>query len=228
MNKRHTANLAKVDQDTVYATADAFAIVDTLTSAKFDETVEVAVRLGVDARKSDQMVRGSVGLPNGLGKNIRVVVLAKGPKADEATAAGAEAVGADDLIERIQKGWLDFDKVIATPDMMASVSKVARVLGPRGLMPNPKTGTVTMDVTKAITEVKAGKVDYRIDKTSIVHAPIGKKSFGKEKLEENYRALIDSIVKAKPSAAKGQYVRGVTVSTTMGPGIRVDVSELIR
>ena len=190
--------------------------------AKFDETVDVAINLGVDPKYSDQMVRGAVSLPNGLGKDVRVVVFCKPEKEAEAMAAGAELAGSDTLVEKIQSGWLDFDKAVATPDMMALVGKIGRVLGPRGLMPNAKTGTVTMDVAKAVSELKAGKVEFKVDKAGIVHAPIGKVSFGAQKLCENLRTLLSSVMSLKPSSAKGTYVKGVAVATTMGPGVKID------
>ena len=190
-------------------------------TAKFDETIELHVRLGVDGRNADQQVRGVVVLPNGTGKKVRVLVIARGDKADEATKAGADYVGAEDIVAKINGGWLDFDVAITTPDMMGVVGRIARILGPKGLMPNPKSGTVTNDVTKAIKDVKAGKVEYRLDKTNNVHVIIGKKSFGKEKLVENFNAIMDAIVRAKPAAAKGQYIKSVTLSSTMGPGVKV-------
>ena len=195
-------------------------------TAKFDETVEVAFKLGVDPRQSDQMIRGAVVLPNGTGKTQTVLVFAKGEKAKEAEAAGADFVGADDIVAKIQGGWFDFDVAIATPDMMGVVGKIGRLLGPKGLMPNPKTGTVTMDVTKAINDVKAGKIEYRVDKTGIIHAPIGKASFEQEKLEENFKTLCDVLIKAKPASSKGQYIRSVTVSSTMGPGVKINPLKL--
>ena len=190
--------------------------------AKFDETIELHIRLGVDPRQADQQVRGVLVLPNGTGKDKKVLVIAKGEKADQAAAAGADYVGAEEMVQRIQKeNWFDFDVVITTPDMMGVVGRIGRVLGPKGLMPNPKSGTVTMDVTRAVKEVKAGKVEYRLDKTAIIHCPIGKKSFGTEKLTENFNALLDAVVKAKPAAAKGQYIKSVTLTSTMGPGVKV-------
>jgi large subunit ribosomal protein L1 len=212
----------------LYALPEAVATVTKTAFAKFDETVEVAMRLGVDPKHADQMVRGTVLLPHGLGgKSKRVLVIASGEKMKEAQDAGADHVGGDDMVNRIQQeNWLDFDAVVATPDMMKSVGKLGKVLGPRGLMPNPKTGTVTFDVAKAIREIKAGKVEYRADKTAIVHAPIGKVSFGPEKLLDNARALIDSVLKAKPAAAKGKYVKSLALSSTMGPGVRVDLGSV--
>ncbi|TWI71615.1 LSU ribosomal protein L1P [Desulfobotulus alkaliphilus] len=196
------------------------------TYVKFDESVDVAVRLGVDPRHADQMVRGTCILPNGLGKEVRVLVFARGEKAKEAEEAGADYVGLEDLVEKIQGGWFDFDKAVATPDTMGVVGRIGKLLGPRGLMPNAKTGTVTFDVARAVDELKAGKIDFRVEKAGIVHAPMGKKSFGPEKLEENIRAFLDSIIKLKPSAAKGAYIRGMAVSTTMGRGVKVDTLTL--
>jgi len=211
-----------------YPLLDAVKTVTDNAYAKFDETVEVAMRLGVDPRHADQMVRGTVILPHGLGGRAkRVLVIASGEKVSEAKDAGADFIGGDDMVEKIQKeGWLGFDAVVATPDMMRSVGKLGRVLGPRGLMPNPKTGTVTFDVAKAVGEIKAGKVEYRVDKTGIVHAPVGKVSFGSEKLVDNAKVLIDSVIKAKPSAAKGHYVKSISLSSTMGPGVRVDLASV--
>ncbi|KMS82755.1 50S ribosomal protein L1 [Prauserella rugosa] len=211
-----------VDQDRLYSPLEAVKLAKETSRVKMDPTVEVAMRLGVDPRKADQMVRGTVNLPHGTGKIVRVAVFATGDKASEAEAAGADVVGSDDLIERIQGGWLEFDAAIATPDQMAKVGRVARVLGPRGLMPNPKTGTVTPDVTKAVSEIKGGKVSFRVDKQSNLHLAIGKASFDTEKLVENYAAALDEILRAKPSAAKGRYIKKVTFTTTMGPGIPVD------
>ncbi len=224
--KKYKTNREKVDPNKKYALEEALAILDGFAKAKFDETVDIAVKLGIDAKQTDQTVRGSCGLPHGIGKKVRVAVFAKGDKVAEATQAGADVVGGDDLAEKIQGGFMDFDKIIATPDMMGVVGKLGKVLGPRGLMPNPKLGTVTMDVTKAVAEQKAGKVEFRIDKASIVHAPVGKRSFGAQKLKDNILALIDSINKAKPSASKGTYILGLAVSSTMSPGLRVDVSSL--
>ncbi|WP_062305115.1 50S ribosomal protein L1 [Alicyclobacillus sendaiensis] len=211
-----------VDRDKLYDVDEAMDLVKKTATAKFDETVEVAVRLGVDPKKQDQQVRGAVVLPHGTGKTPRVLVFAKGEKAREAQEAGADFVGDEDLIQKISQGWLDFDVAVATPDMMPAVGRLGRILGPRGLMPNPKTGTVTFDVARAVNEIKSGKVEYRLDKAGIIHCPIGKASFEKEQLVENFRALMSALVKAKPPAAKGTYVRGVTVSSTMGPGIRVN------
>ena len=212
----------KIESGRLYSPLEAAALAKETSSSKMDATVEVAMRLGVDPRKADQMVRGTVNLPHGTGKTARVIVFATGDKAAEAEAAGADVVGAEDLIERIQGGWLDFDAAIATPDQMAKVGRIARILGPRGLMPNPKTGTVTPDVTKAIQDIKGGKINFRVDKQANLHLVIGKASFDTEKLVENYGAALDEILRAKPSAAKGRYVRKVTVSTTMGPGVQVD------
>lgn len=217
---------AKVDRSRNYPVEEAMALVKDAAYAKFDETVEVAVRLGVDPRKADQMVRGAVVLPNGLGKTVRVLVFAKGEKALEATEAGADYVGGDDLVEKIQGGWYDFDTAIATPDMMGVVGKIGRLLGPRSLMPNPKVGTVTFEVARAVEEAKSGKVAYRVEKAGIVQAPVGKVSFEQGKLQENMLSLMDALVKAKPSSAKGTYLKKVTVSSTMGPGINIDVSDL--
>jgi len=207
---------------------DALELTVKTAKANFDETIELHVRLGVDPRHADQQVRGAVVLPNGTGKTVRVLVFAKGDKAAEAQAAGADFVGADELVQKIQsENWFDYDVVVATPDMMGVVGRIGRVLGPKGLMPNPKSGTVTFDVAKAIEEIKAGKVEYRVDKTSIVHCPIGKKSFGTEKLKENFKALMDALVKAKPSAAKGQYLKSVSVSSTMGPSARINPTKAL-
>ena len=223
--KKFEAVAKKINPTKKYTVEEAFKLVVESAPAKFDETIEVAVRLGVDPKQSDQQVRGAIALPHGLGKNVRVVVFAKGPKEAEAKTAGADFVGADDLVAKIQGGWLDFDKCIATPDMMATVSKVAKVLGPRGLMPNPKVGTVTMNVGEAVTAEKKGKLDYRVDKAGIVHAGIGKKSMGDAKLKDNFNSLMGSIMKAKPSASKGIYVRTISVASTMGPGIKIDTNQ---
>ncbi len=222
VGKRYKECLAAVDKAKLYEPAEALDLVTKTAKAKFDETIELHVKLGVDGRNADQQVRGTVVLPAGTGKTVKVVVIAKGDKADDATKAGADYVGAEDLIAKIQGGWLDFDVCITTPDMMGLVGRIAKILGPRGLMPNPKSGTVTMDVTKAINDVKAGKVEYRLDKNNIIHVSIGKASFGAEKLGENFDALMSALVKAKPAAAKGTYLRSVTVSSTMGPGIKVN------
>ena len=219
--KRHRTAAEKVDPDTRYELKEALGLATAVKSEKFDESLDVAVRLSVDPRKADQNIRGSVVLPKGTGKKFRVLVFAKGEKEKEAKDAGAEAVGGDDLVAKIQGGWMEFDRVVATPDMMGQVGKLGKVLGPRGLMPNPKTGTVTFDVKQAIESIQAGKVDYRVDKSGIVHASLGKASFSVEALEENFNALIAALVKAKPASSKGQYVKGVSVSTTMGVGVRV-------
>ena len=220
--KKYQDSVKAYDLAKQYEAGEAIDVLLGTAKANFDETVELHVRLGVDPRQADQQVRGVLVLPNGTGKTKRVLVIAKGAKADAAAAAGADYVGAEELIAKIQnENWFDFDVMITTPDMMGMVGRIGRVLGPKGLMPNPKSGTVTMDVEKAIKEVKAGKVEYRLDKTAIIHCPIGKKSFGKEKLQENYTALMDAIVKAKPAAAKGTYLKSVTLASTMGPGIKV-------
>lgn len=215
-----------VDRSKLYEIGEALELIKKGSFAKFDETVEISVRLGVDPRKADQMIRGAVVLPNGLGKNVRVLVFAKGEKAREAEAAGADFVGADDLAEKIQGGWFDFDTAIASPDMMGVVGKIGRVLGPRGLMPNPKVGTVTMDVARAVEEAKSGKVEYRVEKAGIIHAPVGKVSFDAQKLMENILSLMDVLVKAKPSTAKGTYLKKVSLSSTMGAGINLDIAQL--
>ncbi|MCY0895985.1 MAG: 50S ribosomal protein L1 [Alicyclobacillaceae bacterium] len=221
------AEIAKlIDKNQVYDASTAFDLVKQIATAKFDETVEAAVRLGVDPKKQDQQVRGAVVLPHGTGKTVRVLVFAKGDKAKEAESAGADYVGDDDLIQRISQGWFEFDVVIATPDLMGAVGRLGRVLGPKGLMPNPKTGTVTFDVARAVAESKAGKIEYRLDKAGIVHVPLGKASFDVTALLGNFETLLDALQKAKPSGAKGQYVRGITVSSTMGPGIRVNPSRV--
>ena len=225
--KRYRGALAKVDRTRKYTFEEAVKLALDTATAKFDETVEVAVNLGVDPRHADQMVRGSVVLPHGTGKPVRVLVFAKGEKAKEALEAGADYVGDEDLIKKIQEeGWLEFDKVIATPDMMPQVSKLGKILGPRGLMPSAKTGTVTFDVAKAVRDVKAGKVDFKVDRGGVVHAPAGKVSFGEKKILENLAAFMDALIKAKPPAAKGQYIKGIAISTTMGPGIKVDVNDV--
>src|SRR2546423_2638375 len=222
--KRYRAGTALVDPTKRYLLEEAIHLTVETATAKFDETVELAVRLGVDPRQADQNVRGTVVLPHGTGKSVRVLVFAKGEKEREATEAGADFVGGEDLVKKISEGWLDFDKAIATPDMMGLVGRIGKILGPRGLMPNPKVGTVTFDVGKAITEVKAGKVEYRVEKAGIVQVPIGKVSFGPEKLTENAAALVTALVRAKPAAAKGHYLRAVSIATTMGPGVAVDPS----
>ena len=220
--KKYQDSVKAFDLSKQYEANEAISVLLETAKAKFDETIELHVRLGVDPRQADQQVRGVLVLPHGTGKTKRVLVIAKGAKADAAAAAGADYVGAEELIAKIQnESWFDFDVMITTPDMMGMVGRIGRVLGPKGLMPNPKSGTVTMDVEKAIAEVKAGKVEYRLDKTAIIHCPIGKKSFGKEKLAENYTALMDAIVKAKPAAAKGTYLKSVTLASTMGPGVKV-------
>ena len=225
LSKRQKA-LAEIDRNKFYAVDEAIGIVKANATAKFDETVEVALNLGVDPRHADQMVRGVVNLPKGSGKTVRVAVFAKGAKADEATAAGADVVGAEDLMETIQGGQIDFDRVIATPDMMGVVGRLGKVLGPKGLMPNPKLGTVTMDVAKAVTDAKGGQVEFRVEKAGIVHAGIGKASFTEEDLRANFAAFVDAIVKAKPSGAKGKFVEKVSVSSTMGPGLKIDLAEI--
>ncbi|SCE92175.1 LSU ribosomal protein L1P [Micromonospora coriariae] len=211
-----------IDRSKLYTPSEAVKLAKETTNVKFDATVEVAMRLGVDPRKADQMVRGTVNLPHGTGKTARVIVFAAGAKADEATAAGADEVGTDELVARIQGGWLDFDAAIATPDQMAKIGRIARILGPRGLMPNPKTGTVTMDVTKAVQDIKGGKITFRVDKHSNLHLIIGKASFSESQLVDNYAAVLDEVLRAKPSAAKGKYLRKVILTTTMGPGVPVD------
>jgi large subunit ribosomal protein L1 len=223
--KKYTAAAAQIDRDRVYSVEEAVDLAKKIAYAKFDETVEVDMTLGVDPRKADQMVRGTVVLPHGLGKSKRVVVIASADKMNEARDAGADEIGGDDIVERIKGGWLDFDALIATPDMMKSVGQLGKILGPRGLMPNPKTGTVTFDVGRAVRETKAGKVEFRVDKTGVIHAPVGKVSFDKERLVENAKTLIDAVVRAKPSAAKGKYVKNATLSSTMGPGIKLNTAE---
>ncbi|GGA53591.1 50S ribosomal protein L1 [Kroppenstedtia guangzhouensis] len=222
--KKYQDALKKIDREQAYELEEALRLVKEVAPAKFDETVEAAFRLGVDTKRADQQVRGAVVLPHGTGKTKRVLVFAKGEKAREAEQAGADFVGEEDLVNKVSQGWLDFDVVIATPDMMGQVGKLGRILGPRGLMPNPKTGTVTFEVAKAVEEVKAGKIEYRADKAGNVHAPIGKVSFDTQKLAENFQALIDTLIKAKPAAAKGQYMKSATVSSTMGPGVAVNTS----
>ena len=227
-SKKYVEALGKIDRNRLYDSKEALTLVSEIATAKFDETVEAHVKLGVDSRHADQQVRGAIVLPHGTGKTKKVLVFAKGEKAKEAEAAGADFVGAEDLVQKIQKeNWFDFDVVVATPDMMGVVGRLGRVLGPKGLMPNPKSGTVTFDVANAIKEIKAGKVEYRVDKTAIVHCPIGKKSFGTEKLVENFKALMDALVKAKPAAAKGQYLKSVSVSATMGPGAKVNPAKVL-
>lgn len=225
-SKRMKDVLGQVDRDREYTIPEAVEILQSVKKTKFDETVEVAMNLGVDPRHADQMVRGVVSLPHGTGKTMRVAVFAKGPKADEAQAAGADRVGAEDLAEEFQKGSIDFDRVIATPDMMAVVGKLGRVLGPKGLMPNPKLGTVTMDVTKAVNDAKAGQVQYRVEKAGIVHAGVGKLSFDKGHIEDNVKAFVDAIIKAKPTGAKGNYLKRVAITSSMGPGLKISVASL--
>ena len=224
--KNYRAALAKVDRTQRYPLEDSLRLVKDTAGAKFDETVEMAIRLGVDPRQADQNVRGTVNLPHGMGKTVRVLAFAKGDKEKEAQEAGADFVGSDELIKKINEGWFDFDKTVATPDMMAAVGRIGKVLGPRGLMPNPKTGTVTVDIGKAVREIKAGKLEFRVDKAGIIHVAVGKASFGPEQLIDNAKAVLMSVLRAKPASAKGNFVRGVTVSTTMGPGIKVDLSQI--
>jgi large subunit ribosomal protein L1 len=224
--KKYRAALAKVDRSQRYLLEEGLRLARETARAKFDETVEMAIRLGVDPRQADQNVRGTVSLPHGMGKTVRVLAFAKGEKEKEAQEAGADFVGSDELIKKISEGWVDFDKAVATPDMMGAVGRIGKVLGPRGLMPNPKTGTVTVDIAKAVKEIKAGKLEFRVDKAGIVHVPIGKASFAPDQLIDNARAVLSAILRAKPASAKGNYVRGVTVSTTMGPGVKVDLSQI--
>ncbi len=224
--KKYSEAAKLVDRATLYEPSEAIALVKKTAVAKFDETIEVHIRTGCDGRHAEQQIRGAVVLPNGTGKTVKVLVFAKGDKLTEAEAAGADYVGGEELIPKIQNdGWLDFDVVVATPDMMGVVGRLGKVLGPKGLMPNPKAGTVTMDVTKAVADIKAGKIEYRLDKTNIVHVPVGKASFTEEALQENFNALMDAIVKAKPSALKGQYLRSITLTSTMGPGVKVSVAK---
>ena len=223
--KKYRAAAEQVDRNRDYSVEEAVGLAKKVAFAKFDETVELGMTLGVDPRKADQMVRGTVVLPHGLGKSKRVVVITSPEKMTEAREAGADEVGGDDIVERIKGGWLDFDALIATPDMMRSVGGLGKILGPRGLMPNPKTGTVTVDVGRAVKETKAGKIEFRVDKTGVIHAPVGKVSFAPEQLTENARTLIDAVMRAKPSAAKGKYVKNATISSTMGPGIRLNTTE---
>jgi large subunit ribosomal protein L1 len=225
--RRRQEAIAKVDRSRLYALNEACDLVKEASFAKFDESVDLAVRLGVNPKHADQMVRGATVLPHGIGKTVRVLVFAKGEKAIEAESAGADYVGADDMVAKIQdEGWLEFDTVIATPDMMGQVGRLGRILGPRGLMPNPKVGTVTFDVTKAVTEVKAGKVEFRVERAGIVHAPVGKRSFESDKLRANARALLDALLRARPASAKGAYLRSITLSSTMGPGIKIDPASI--
>ncbi len=226
-SKKYTAALAKVDTEKAYAIDDAIKTVKEVAFANFDETVDLAFRLGVDPRHADQMIRGALAMPAGTGKTVRVCVITSGENIKAAETAGADFVGGDDIVAKIAGGWLDFDRVIASPDMMSKLGRIARVLGPRGLMPNPKLGTVTPDVAKAVTEQKAGKVEYRTDKTGIVHVPIGKKSFTEAQLRQNLNAILNAIVKAKPSSAKGTYLKSLTISTTMGPGVSIDTLEAV-
>jgi len=228
VGKRLIEAKKKVERTKEYPIEEAVKLVKELASAKFDETVEIAVNLNVDPRKADQMVRSTVVLPHGTGKQVRVLVFAKGEKEKEAQEAGADYVGAEDLVEKIQSGWLEFDKAVATPDVMPIVGRLGRILGPRGLMPNPKVGTVTFDVAKAVKELKAGRVEFRVDKGGIIHMPVGKVSFDEKQLIENIRTAIDAIIKAKPSTVKGRYIKRITVSSTMGPGIRVDLDSILK
>ena len=224
--KRYTEAAKLIEKSNVYDLEEAVSLVKKSASAKFDETIEAHLRLGVDGRHADQQVRGAVVLPHGTGKTVKVLVFAKGDKVDEALAAGADYAGGDELVPKIQNdGWLDFDVVVATPDMMGVVGRLGRVLGPKGLMPNPKDGTVTMDVTKAVNDIKAGKIEYRLDKSNIIHVPIGKASFSEEQLSDNFQTLIDAIIKAKPSAAKGQYLKSVVIASTMGPGVKLNTAK---
>ncbi len=227
MGKKYTAGLALIEKSKLYDTAEAIDLVCKTATAKFDETIELHVRLGVDSRHADQQVRGAIVLPHGTGKTVRTLVFAKGDRAKEAQDAGADYVGAEDMVAKITtENWFDFDVVIATPDMMGVIGRLGKVLGPKGLMPNPKAGTVTMDVARAVKEAKAGKIEYRLDKTNIIHCPIGKASFGAEKLSENFNALVGAIIKAKPAAAKGQYIKSCVIASTMGPGIKVNYAKL--
>jgi len=226
--KKYTEAAKLVDRATLYDANEAIALVKKTATAKFDETIEAHIRTGCDGRHADQQIRGAVVLPNGTGKTVKVLVIAKGAKLDEALAAGADHVGGEELVPKIQnEGWLDFDVVVATPDMMGVVGRLGKVLGPKGLMPNPKAGTVTMDVAKAIADIKAGKIEYRLDKTNIVHVPVGKASFSEEALQENFKALMDAILKAKPSAVKGAYLKSITLTSTMGPGVKVSTAKYV-
>lgn len=228
MGKNYVESAKLIDRQALYTPGEALDLAIKTAKAKFDETIELHVKLGVDPRHADQQVRGAVVLPNGTGKTVRVLVFAKGAKAQEALDAGADYVGAEEYLDKIQKeNWFDFEVVVATPDMMGVVGRLGRVLGPKGLMPNPKSGTVTFDVAKALADIKAGKVEYRVDKTAIIHVPIGKKSFGNEKLAQNFRALMEAVVKAKPAAAKGQYIKSVSVSSTMGPGVKINPVKVL-
>lgn len=228
LSKKYQDAIKQYDRDQVYDPSEAIGIVKKIAKAKFDETVEIAVRLGIDPRKADQQVRGAVVLPHGTGKTQRVLVFAKGEKLKEAEQAGADYVGDEEYINKIQQGWFEFDVVVATPDMMGAVGKLGRVLGPKGLMPNPKTGTVTFDVERAIKEIKAGKIEYRADKVGNIHAPIGKVSFENEKLIENLQTVVDTLVKVKPASAKGQYIKNISVSSTMSPGVKINISKVAR
>lgn len=224
--KKYVEAAKKIDRQTLYEATDAIALVKQSAVAKFDETIEAHIRTGCDGRHAEQQIRGAVVLPHGTGKKVRVLVFAKGAKADEAEAAGADFVGGEELIPKIQnENWFEFDVVVATPDMMGVVGRLGRVLGPKGLMPNPKAGTVTMDVTKAVNDIKAGKIEYRLDKANIIHVPVGKASFTEEQLDENFQTLMDAIVKAKPSAAKGQYLKSVVIASTMGPGVKINTTR---
>jgi large subunit ribosomal protein L1 len=228
MGKNYNESAKLIDRSVLYTPTEAMELAVKTSKAKFDETIELALKLGVDPRHADQQVRGAVVLPHGTGKKVRVLVFAKGDKAKEAEAAGAEFVGAEELVDKIQKeNWFDFDVVVATPDMMGVVGRLGRVLGPKGLMPNPKSGTVTFDVARAVADIKAGKVEYRVDKTAIIHVPIGKKSFGSEKLIQNFHALMEAVIKAKPAAAKGQFLKSVVVSATMGPGVKINPTKTL-
>lgn len=226
MGRKITAEKEKIERSKEYSLEEAILIVKESSYTRFDETIDLALNLGIDPKKSDQMVRGSVVLPHGIGKKVRVLVFAKGEKEKEATDAGADIVGAEDLVEKISKGWLDFDKAVATPDMMGIVGKLGKILGPRGLMPNPKLGTVTFDISRAVKELKAGKVEYKAEKAGIVHVSIGKVSFDNQKLLDNARAVVNSIVKAKPATSKGKYLKKISISSTMGPGVRIDIASL--
>ena len=228
MGKKYKASVELIDKAKMYDTDEAVALVCQTAKAKFDETVEVHIRLGVDSRHADQQVRGAIVLPNGTGKTVRTLVFARGDKAEAALAAGADFVGAEDMVQKITtENWFDFDVVIASPDMMGVIGRLGKVLGPKGLMPNPKAGTVTPDVARAVTEAKAGKIEYRLDKTNIIHCPIGKASFGPEKLAENFNALVGAVIKAKPAAAKGQYIKSCVVASTMGPGVKIIAAKLV-
>lgn len=228
LSKKYAEALKQFDREKAYEPSEAVSIIKKIASAKFDETVEVAVRLGVDPKKADQQIRGAVVLPHGTGKTMRVLVFAKGEKAKEAEAAGADYVGDEDYINKIQQGWFEFDVVVATPDMMGSVGKLGRVLGPKGLMPNPKTGTVTFDVEKAVKEIKAGKIEYRVDKAGNIHAPIGKVSFTDDKLLDNLDTILDTLNKVKPASAKGKYLRNISISSTMGPGLKINLAKYVK